>query len=181
MSEQKRDTKRYEENPFLKDMVLSYKSKQVKISNLGSDNNIIVNQQTGEINGTHVVTYKKVDSEEFIKLFTRNIALTFNLNSAGIKSFNVLVWTMQNKAIDRDVITLDIYSLSDFLLDNDKISLSVPTFKRGLVELEKASIIAKTRRAGDYYINPNFVFNGNRIAFTTVIEKESASTIREIQ
>jgi len=160
---------RFDKNPFLDDMILNFTSKQVKISAIGNNDNVIVNQTTGEIKGTHVVTYKKVDSEEFIKLFTKNIALTFELNSAGIKSFNVLIWTMQQKAIDRDIVTLDSYTLNDFL-DVNHLSLSSATFSRGLTELVKSKILAKTRRKGDYYINPNFIFNGNRIAFTTAIE-----------
>ncbi|WP_259272006.1 hypothetical protein [Klebsiella pneumoniae] len=39
--------------------------------------------------------------------------------------------------------------------------------------MEKAKIIAKTMRQGRYFINPNFVFNGDRIAFTTVIERKN--------
>jgi len=160
---------RFDKNPFLDDMILNFTSKQVKISAIGNNDNVIVNQTTGEIKGTHIVTYKKVDSEEFIKLFTKNIALTFELNAAGIKSFNVLIWTMQQKAIDRDIVTLDSYTLNDFL-DVNHLSLSSATFSRGLTELVKSKILAKTRRKGDYYINPNFIFNGNRIAFTTAIE-----------
>ena len=70
---------RYKENPFLKDMVIPVKDRKIQISPLGKDNNILVNQSTGEIIGTHVTTYKKVDGEQFIKLFTANIGLTFDL------------------------------------------------------------------------------------------------------
>ena len=53
----------------------------------------------------------------------------------------------------------------------DSLKLSYATLKRGINELEKAQIIAKTMRKGFYFINPNFVFNGDRIAFTTLIER----------
>lgn len=53
------------------------------------------------------------------------------------------------------------------------LKLSLATFKRGINELEKAQIVAKTIRQGRYFINPNFVFNGDRIAFTTMIERAS--------
>jgi hypothetical protein len=161
---------RYKENPFTADMIINAKSKQVKISALGNDDNILVNQSTGEIHGTHVVTYKKVDAEEFVKLFTANIALTFDLKAAGIKAFNVLTWAVQNKAMNKDVVPMDSYTLDEFL-ETHKKALSPATFKRGLNELEKSQIIAKAMRKGFYYINPNFIFNGNRIAFTTAIER----------
>lgn len=164
---------RYKENPFIEGMVVPVKGKQVKMSRLGKDDNVLVNQETGEVQGTHLTTYKKVDGEQFIKLFTANIALTFDLSAAGIKTFNVLLWVVQNQAISKDVVVLDQMMLEDFLSQQSRpLKLSSATFKRGLNELEKAQIIAKTMRKSFYYINPNFVFNGDRIAFTTLIEKK---------
>lgn len=166
---------RHKTNPFLNEMVINKKSKQVKISNLGKDDNIIVNQSTGEITGTHVVTYKQVDEAEFVKIFSGNVALTFDLKAAGIKALNVLIWIMQKNAIEKDLIALDSFSLSEFLETHDTKKLSLPTFNRGLRELTDAKIIAKSFRKGFYFINPNFAFNGNRIAFTTAIELKEKS------
>lgn len=164
---------RYDENPFVSEMVISKTSKRVKVSSLGKDDNVLVNQNTGEVLGTHITTFKQVDADQFVKLFTQNIALTFDLKAAGIKAFNVLVWTIQNKAISSDLVALDKYTVDDFLKAHSelKIKLSPATFLRGLSELEDAKIVAKNIRQGFYYINPNFVFNGDRIAFSTVIEK----------
>ncbi|EFG0391728.1 hypothetical protein [Escherichia coli] len=53
--------------------------------------------------------------------------------------------------------------------------MSLPTFKRGLGELVKSQILAMNKRKGFYYINPNFVFNGDRVAFTTVLEMNKSS------
>ncbi|WP_109428805.1 replication/maintenance protein RepL, partial [Acinetobacter baumannii] len=168
----------YKENPFLEGMVVPVKGKQVRLSRLGRDDNILVNQNTGEVQGTHVTTYKRVDSEQFVKLFTANIGLTFELSSAGIKAFGVLVWSVQNSALSKDEVDLDTLVLEAFLqcqvsASKQPLRLSLATFKRGLNELEKAKIIAKTMRQGRYFINPNFVFNGDRIAFTTVIERKN--------
>lgn len=172
-----KDTKpivRYESNPFIEGMVVPIRGQKVQLSKLGKDDNVLVNQTTGEVQGTHITTYKRVDAEQFVKLFTANIALTFDLKAAGIKAFNVLVWMLQNKSISKDLVPLDKFALDAFLVAHDdrapKIKLSQPTFWRGLAELESAQIIAKHLRQGWYFINPNFVFNGDRIAFTTVIE-----------
>jgi len=166
---------RYKTNPFLIDMIIPIKGRQVKISKMGGDDNVLVNQSTGETHGTHVTTYKRVDAEQFVKIFTANIALTFNLTSPGIKVFSVVLWSLQNKALSKDEIDLDSYVLQEFIdahsKENPPLKLSMATFKRGMNELEKSKIIAKTQRAGRYFINPNFVFNGDRIAFTTVIER----------
>ena len=61
------------------------------------------------------------------------------------------------------------------------VKLSLSTFKRGLNELEEAQIIAKHMRPGWYFINPNFAFNGDRIAFTTIIEKNGTTKKEEQQ
>lgn len=168
---------RYKTNPFLDDMIVPVKGRQIRLSRLGQEDNVLVNQNTGEIHGTHVTTYKRVDGEQFVKLFTANIGMTFDLSSAGIKAFGVLLWTVQNKALSKDEVDLDSFVLEDFIdehkTDNDQpLRLSLATFKRGISELEKAQIVAKTMRQGRYFINPNFVFNGDRIAFTTVIERK---------
>jgi hypothetical protein len=166
---------RFKINPFLEGMIIPVKGKQVRLSKLGREDNVLINQSTGEVHGTHVTTYKSVDSEQFVKLFTANIALTFDLQSAGIKTLTVVIWMLQNHAIAKDEIALDQIVLDDFLeAHQDRkppMSLSIATLKRGITELEKAQIIAKTVRKGWYFINPNFIFNGDRIAFTTVIER----------
>ena len=164
---------RFKTNPFLEDMVIPVKGKQVKLSKLGRDDNVLINQGTGEVHGTHVTTYKKVDGEQFVKLFTANIAMTFDLSSPGIKAFGLLLWVVQNKALAKDEIDLDTLVLEEFSEAHrgKDLRLSPATLRRGITELEKAQIVAKTMRQGRYFINPNFIFNGDRIAFTTVLEK----------
>lgn len=169
-------TKRYEKNPFTEELDVPVATRQVKVAPMGKDSHILVNEHTGESRGTHVTTYKKVDAAEFVKLFTANIAMTFELNSAGIKTFNILMWMMQKKAIQKDLLVLDKYTLDEFLEAHadrkPAVKMSMSTFKRGLNELEEAQIIAKNLRSGWYFINPNFAFNGDRIAFSTIIEKD---------
>ena len=171
---------RYKSNPFVKDMIIRTKNQTVTLSTLGKDNNVLVNTETGEAQGTHICTYKKVDSESFVKIFTAQIALTFDLSRSGIKTFNVLMWAVQTQSYGSDKVVLDSFTLSDFLELHkyNKLQLSLATFKRGLNELELAKIIAKTERPGAYFINPNFIFNGDRIAFTTMLirDKESRET-----
>lgn len=167
---------RHKTNPFLQDMIIPVKGRQVRLSPLGKEDNILVDQTTGVIHGTHVTTYKRVDGEQFVKLFTANIALTFDLSAQGIKAFTVLMWAIQHRAIAKDEIYLDTHTREDFIEAHEgkdkPLKLSQPTFARGLAELTKAQIIAKTVRQGVYWINPNFVFNGDRIAFTTLIERK---------
>lgn len=173
MTTETKEIIRYKENPFIDDMSITVRRKQVRVSKLGKDNNILVNQDTGEVSGTMVSTFKKVDDEHFLKLFTANIALTFDLKAAGIKAFNVVCWLMQNKAIERDQITIDKYVLEDFNDAHNK-KLSKAVLYRGLDDLITNNILARCRREGDYFINPAFMFNGDRIVFATVIERKTS-------
>jgi hypothetical protein len=165
---------RYKENPFITDLNISTKSKRVNISSsIGKNENVLINQNTGEVQGTHITTYRQVDDKEFVKLFVGNIALTLDLTAAGIKAFNVLMYMVQYKAIQKDLVTLDKYSLETFLSSKNDIKIfTKKTFERGLKELVTAKIIARCEKAGDFFINPSFVFNGDRIAFTKVIERK---------
>ena len=161
---------KHKTNPFNEELLITKKTKQVRVTTLGKDNNILVNQDTGEVQGTHVVTYKRVDDAEFIKLFTGNIALAFDLTSAGIKAFTIMSYALQRQ-IEKDHVFLDELTLENFLKDNPDKKCSMKTLYRGIGELAKAQIIAKSMRVGVYFINPSFVFNGDRIAFSTLIEK----------
>ena len=180
---------RYKTNPFLEGMIVPVRERQVKMSRIGKDDDVLINQSTGEIKGTHVTTYRKVDSDQFVKIFTSKIGLAFDLSTAGVKLLTVLIWAVQNRALSKDELDLDSLTLQEFCefhkaakaegeAEGEKkkkekdLSLSLATFRRGLNDLETAKIIAKTMRSGRYFINPNFIFNGDRIAFTTVIERK---------
>jgi hypothetical protein len=157
-------------------MVVPVKGQKVRLSRMGADDPVLIDQSTGEMQGTHLTTYRRVDSQQFVKLFTQNIGLTFGLSAAGIKTFSVLLWSVQERALSKDEIDLDSFALAEFVEKHKSqkkpLMLSLATFKRGISELETAQIIAKTMRGGRYFINPNFVFNGDRIAFTTMIERK---------
>ena len=172
-------SQRYSENPFIGELIIPVGTKNVQISKLGKDSNILVNQQTGEVSGTHVVAHKKVDSSKFVKAFADYMSFTFELTKAGNKALRIVMWALGKEALNKDSVILDKYTLEGFLKDHKEIdpplTLSYPTFTRGLSELEKAKVIAKTMRAGKYFINPDVIFNGDRVAFTTLIERQSAT------
>lgn len=170
---------RHKINPFLQDMVIPIGSKRVQVSNMGAKNNIIIDSKTGEEQGTAISTFKKVDSERFVKLFTQNIAMTFDLNSAGIKAFNVLLYIVQHKALSKDTVYLGELEKEEFMENNDIKKYSSSTFLRGLKQLVDSQIIAHHSRPGCYFINPNFCFSGNRIAFTTILERKGGPAVKQ--
>lgn len=168
---------RYKQNPFTKELTVNAKNQKVRVSNSAKLNDETwINNTTGELATTQLYTYKEVDEAQFVKLFTQNIALTFNLTSAGLKSLNVLIYAVQYKAMNKDIVILTEITLAEFLEaeanKGNKFILSRPTFTRGISELIKSNILARCERAGDYFINPNFVFNGDRLLFVNAIKKK---------
>ncbi|WP_245677505.1 hypothetical protein [Candidatus Arsenophonus triatominarum] len=133
---------------------------------MGKDRNVLVNQLTGEILGTHVTTYKKVDRGKFIKLFAENIAMTFELGSAGLKALNVLIFTVQNSGMNKDRVVLDKYALEEFLSDSGQ-KLSQATFTRGIKELVGAQIIARCLKGRIILLTQTLFLMETELAFTS--------------
>lgn len=180
---------RYSKNPFVEKegIILDLKKKQVRI---GSDSQVsLINHSTEEISSTHLMTYQKVDASEFIKIMMHEIAAMCELSSQGVKMLSALCWSMnRNSVINKDIVRMDQYEYEDYMeylkeIDKEKPlkkgdgspksrTFSAPVWAAGLKNLENCKIIAKNKRKGHYYINPNFIFNGDRVAFTKVYEKE---------
>lgn len=171
---------RYEKNPFLSEMVVKTKNKRVTVSNSAKINDDIWINQSGQTLTTQVTTYREVDDAQFIKLFTQNLALSFNLTAAGIKALHVLMYALQHKGIMKDIVLIDDLTHREFSEKND-LALSRPTLLRGLAELVNSQIIARYKTKGMFFINPNFVFNGDRVVFVNAIKRKSKTNNDEFE
>jgi len=172
---------RFLENPFLKDMVIPVKGKSVAVGNLekvlGENNEVsVMDSSSGEVLGTSVSVFRKVDSQQFVKLFSHRIGSMLNLTAAGNKVICLLVWGVQN-GIEKDVLTIDVLALESFLKYHPDTPFTQSTMMRGLRELCTAKVLAKHQRRGDYWINPDFIFNGNRITFVETLVNSGAVDI----
>lgn len=65
------------------------------------------------------------------------------------------------------------YTHEQFSKANPKLHMAYVTFRKGLNELVKSQIFAKSKRMGDYFINPHFLFNGDRMRFITKIKRKN--------
>jgi hypothetical protein len=172
---------RFEENPFMNELVVTTKTKQVRVTNgMGKEDNVVISPSTGEIQATNVVTYKQVDAEVFVKKFLVGMTATFDLNKAGNKALHVLYWVMQKTAINKDLVQLNKYVYEDFQAEYDFKAFSMPVFNRGLKEIEAAKIIAKSKQRGFYYINPAIAWNGDRYSFTQAWELEKSDNAKDV-
>jgi len=167
---------RYSANPFFEaeNVVINSKKRRVIV---GKNNDVLLNTDTGEYKTTNVVSYKEVDETQFIKIFTQNITFMMGFNASGNKAFGFLLWAIQHYSINKDLVQLDDITRIDFLKNNSNQVFSTRTMYQGLKQLEEAKIIAKAIKYGFYYINPHFIFNGDRIRFITEIKRKKQTDL----
>jgi len=162
------ETKKFTNNPFLNNngnFVKLDRGKKTIIA--GSTKKIIVDSETGEMEGVTIMhKYKEVDRSAFIKFFVEEISALFGLTKTGLKTFGYILTCLR---INNDSIYIHIPKLMIYA----KWGSSVMAY-RGLGELIANKIIAPSVEPNIWFINPNIVFNGDRIAFVKelLIKKE---------
>lgn len=148
---------KYEKNPFLQDGVLTIKrGKSTVIA--GSTKKVMVDTETGEAEGLVLLhKYKEVDKDQFIKLYLGEIKSLFELSKTGLKAFGYVISCMR-------INDAEIYlSVSKMCIFCGWVSTTQAYL--GLGELIKNKIIAPSVDPNLWFINPNVIFNGDRIAF----------------
>jgi hypothetical protein len=164
----------YEENPFIGNTLMNTRSGVRRVTNKSGDQVMVVSSETGEIT-THGAGFwqtQDVDRTQFVKLYINGVKAFKGLTSAGTKVFEVLYMAVQEN-IGKDKIYLNFGSVNQ-----DLTSMSLATWTRGLREIVDKGFIASTLIQGQYFINPDYLWNGDRLAF--VKEYRLAKPKREL-
>lgn len=155
-----RKTPKFRENPFLKEVVETAKIGYKRIASKDNADLAIINRVTGELTGAAGLWYKQeVEKTEFVKIYADGLASLLGLKNPGKKVFT-LVYNQLFGHPGRTEIAL----YYDALNDEEKKGLGKRTFTNGITELIEAKFIAESIIPAHYFINPNYIFNGNRIA-----------------
>lgn len=146
----------YDKNPFMVEMT----TKTKRVTNKRGDM-MLVNNETGEIQGNIAGFWEaeEVDSTKFVKLFIKGVQALKELTGAGTKVFEVLYLRVQEN-IGKDQVFMAFSSV-----DQTLTPMSNPTYDRGMREVLEKGFIAATPTQGWYWLNPSFVWNGDRLAF----------------
>jgi hypothetical protein len=139
------------------------------------DNYEIADIATGELIETQFITKQLIDAEEFIKIFSTYSAILWGLTSPGAKLLSLILQTVQ-KEKNKDTILLDCVSCNKWNTDNPSKKISPTTFSRGKKNLLDCGIIAYSTRYFEFFINPRILFNGDRLAITTIYEQNKSNT-----
>lgn len=148
----------YDKNPFISDAVANTKTGVKRVSGKGGERMMVIAEGTGEYIGpAGFYQAEEVDKSKFIKLFVNGVKAFKDLSNAGTRVFELLYNEMQEK-INSDKVYLSYSGL-------DASVMSQATFTRGMRELIDKRFIAPMSSVSWYYVNPDFVWNGDRLSF----------------
>lgn len=166
----------YKENPFITATTAIATAKKRVVVKGGK---AIVDQVTGEYEDVaEIVMVRQVDSEQFVKLFTQNLRVFFDLTSGTMRLLEVLLAQVQ-RAPNQDRVMLNMAVMHDYFTVINIFPMSKASFHRAVRELIEKRFIAETILTGLYFINPNLFFNGDRVRFMTEIRRSKNVQARE--
>jgi hypothetical protein len=166
---------KHKENPFLESAITTVKTRKKRLT--VAQGSTIIDNETGEATAETVIAQiVEVDEGQFVKLFTKDLEMFFDLSSAALKTFGLILKAVQTDAINRDRVYLN-YSDEEFL---QTFKLSKSVFYLGIAELIEKKFIAKSTLTNLYFINPALFFNGDRARFVKEYRvKQGEATLDE--
>lgn len=130
----------------------------------------------GEIHGAAMVFAKPIESNGFLKVYAEGIGAILGLKSAGRTVFLAIYEQLYGKeGKDKTEIILN-YAL---LPPKIREKISERTFSRGINECIKVGLIAQSVAIGLYYVNPAFIFNGERLNIVTQYIKKTEKSVTD--
>ncbi|TDR27801.1 replication protein [Hydromonas duriensis] len=155
----RRGAAKYEKNPFLPDALSNSKTGTKRLSNKKGDKFMVVSEsgETVAPAGFHEII--EVDKTKFVKLYINGVKAFQGLTSAGAKVFEVIYHAVQESP-GSDRLYLHFMSV-----EQNITPISRATFFRGMAELIDKGFIAESVEPGMYFLNIDYLFNGNRLAF----------------
>jgi hypothetical protein len=156
----------YDRNPFMAGVVVKTKKKNLTVAR-GTKLTDVETEE--EEMTTTIAQIKHVDEEGFVKLFSANVKVYFDLTQPGLKVFLLMLQAVQ-KAIGADKIYMTHLTATRAAEDMGK-PLSRAVYDRGVRDLCEKKVIAVSDEAGWFFINPAILFNGDRARFVTEFRK----------
>lgn len=152
-------------NPFLDKVILGKRRETKKVTGdikmtTADGTQVTVNVDDQNFTTTEV---KMVDSEEFVKMFKETLRYVMDLSLTSVK---VLAYVMENTHQGNDSIEYCVADCMKFTGFKSKQSVY-----DGLYELAQKNFVARAKKRGFLYINPTFLFNGDRVTLVKRFQK----------
>ena len=148
----------YKDNPFWESTTVEVGKKRITVSggiHVGEGGEAVAHS------GIHVV--HKVDKEQFVKIYTKNVKAIFDLKPTTQRVLQFLIVELQ-KTPNADAIYLAWMGAHEYFSE-ESLNVSRPSFQRALKELLAKGFIAESARPSMFWFNPNLMFNGDRMRF----------------
>lgn len=151
------------ENPFMQEAIVQIEKSIVRKcrSSTGTSRSAVlhaIDPSTGEFKGhTAFIRQIEVDEQEFIKFYLKEFKAFCGLSEKAMRIFNFILKQLKPNS---DEFMFLINDCIDEVGYKSKTSIY-----NALTELIQADVIAKGKTDTLYFINPNMIFNGNRVTF----------------
>lgn len=170
-SESRRGLVQHKTNPFLQPVADKTATRIRKISDNSGEKMMVVSRETGELVGASGFWHtQEVDRTQFVKLYINGVKAFKELSGAGTRVFELLYVQMQQN-IGKDIVMLVFADVNQ-----DITPIGRATFFRGIRELIEKGFIAETVQSGRYFVNPDYVWNGDRLAFVKEFRVKKANS-----
>lgn len=146
-------------NPFLAGF--NFETKKANGEKIDTDK--IFDSEGVEVETRHSIV-RHMDKNAFIKVFPELLGKFFDLSNAG-KQMLIIIFNELQKADNNDRVYLNFRNEYEFVKNGETKTIKKSTFYRGVNELKAAGIIAESANQYIFFINPNYMFNGNRMTF----------------
>jgi len=160
---------KHEKNPFIGNALANTRAGMKRLTNKDNSSMMVVGTATGEVIApAGFWQAQEVDKTQFVKLYVNGVKAFKGLSNAGTRVFELLYLKVQAQ-IGQDVIYM---SLSE--IDQQATPISKATFMRGMKELVEKGFIAESLVQNKYFLNPDYMWNGDRMAFVKEYFKSPA-------
>lgn len=156
----RRGLTRYELNPFLLSASVNTNEGTRRRTLKSKDGSqMMVTSQDGSVSAPAGFWHtQEVDKTQFLKLYVNGVKAFSQMTSAGARVFELIYLEIQ-KSTGKDFIYI---SFSE--IDQSVSPMPKTTFLRGMKEVCVKGFLAESKTQNKYFINPDFIFNGDRLA-----------------
>lgn len=155
----RRGMEKHTTNPFLAEVSDATHTRVKKVTSTNGEM-MMVSRDSGEvISGAGFWHTQLVDKTQFVKLYINGVKAFSGLSSAGTRVFELMYREIQAN-IGKDKIYMSFQAI-----DQAKDKISEATYYRGMKELVEKKFLAETTIQGFYFVNPDHMWNGDRLAF----------------
>lgn len=156
----KRGLVRYGTNPFLPTAAANTNegTKRKPLRSKDGTQLMVTTQSGDQIGPAGFWHTQEVDKTQFVKLYVNGVKAFAQLTSAGARVFELIYLELQ-KAVGKDFIYMSFQEI-----DQTVTPLPKTTFLRGMKEVCVKGFLAESKVQNKYFVNPDYIFNGDRLA-----------------